>query len=88
MEEKLFTECQYSFIPGGLSVTQLLTHVICKNFGCNPLFDIKGTFADISKAFDKVWHEGLICKLKSYGIGGNPLKLLENYLKTAKKELL
>ena len=38
------------------------------------------TFLDISKAFDKVWHEGLIFKLKSYGPEGNLLKLLENYL--------
>ena len=38
------------------------------------------TFLDISKAFDKVWHEGLIFKLKSYGAEGNLLKLLENYL--------
>ena len=32
------------------------------------------------KVFDKVWHEGLIYKLKSYGIYGNLLKLIENYL--------
>ena len=37
-------------------------------------------FLDISKAFDKVWHEGLIFKLKTYGVEGNLLKLLENYL--------
>ena len=41
---------------------------------------MRGTFLDISKAFDKVWHEGLIFKLKTYGVEGNLLKLLENYL--------
>ena len=41
---------------------------------------MRGTFLDISKAFDKVWHEGLIYKLKTYGIDGKLLKLLENYL--------
>ena len=41
---------------------------------------MRGTFLDISKPFDKVWHEGLIFKLKIYGIEGNLLKLLENYL--------
>ena len=39
-----------------------------------------GIFLDISKAFDTVWHEGLIFKLKIYGIDGNLLKLLINYL--------
>ena len=37
-------------------------------------------FLDISKAFDKVWHEGLLYKLKSMGISGELHKLLENYL--------
>ena len=38
-------------------------------------------FCDVSKAFDKVWHKGLLSKLlKSYGIDGNTLKWIENYL--------
>ena len=34
----------------------------------------------MSKAFDKVWHEGLLYKLKSMGISGEFYDLLENYL--------
>ena len=41
---------------------------------------MRSTFLDISKAFDKVWHKGLIFKLKTYGVEGNLLKVLENYL--------
>jgi hypothetical protein len=37
-------------------------------------------FCDISKAFDRVWHEGLIKKLKSYGISGDLLIWFKNYL--------
>ena len=40
----------------------------------------QSVFLDISKAFDKVWHEDLLYKLKSMGISGELFKLLENYL--------
>ena len=39
-------------------------------------FEVRGVFLDTSKAFDKVWHEGLIFKLKQNGISGNLLNLL------------
>ena len=41
---------------------------------------MRGTFLDTSKAFEKVWHKGLIFKLKTLGVEGNLLKLLDNYL--------
>lgn len=37
-------------------------------------------YCDISKAFDKVWHNGLLVKLQNYGICGNVLGWIENYL--------
>ena len=40
---------------------------------------MRGTFLDISKAFYKVWHESLVFKSKTYGVGSNLLKLLENH---------
>ena len=50
------------------------------SFDCNPPYDIRGTFLDISKAFDNVRHKGLIFKLKSYGVDSSLLKSIENYL--------
>ena len=35
---------------------------------------------DISKAFDSVWHAGLLHKLKSYGISGQIFGLISYYL--------
>ena len=35
---------------------------------------------DISKAFDRVWHAGLIHKLKSYGISGQIFDLISSFL--------
>ena len=37
-------------------------------------------FCDISKAFDRVWHKGLIFKLKQNSICGQLLDWIENYL--------
>ena len=42
-------------------------------------------FLDISKGFDKVWHEGLILKLSHNGISGNLLYLLKDFLKYRKQ---
>ena len=42
----------------------------------------------ISKAFDKVWNDGLIFKLKAYGIEGELLSLLENYLQNREQRLV
>ena len=35
---------------------------------------------DIFKAFDKVWHAGLLHKLKSYGISGQIFSLIYSFL--------
>ena len=57
--------------------------VICKGiykFLFNPSLDTRGIFLDISKAFDRDWHEGLISKLQSYGISGSLLRLVKDFL--------
>ena len=41
---------------------------------------MRGVFLDISKTFDKVWHEGLLLKLSLEGITGNLSKLLRDFL--------
>ena len=45
-------------------------------------------FCDISKAFDRVWHQGLLFKLKENGISGNLLKWIESYLSNQLKKYL
>ena len=44
------------------------------------LLEVQGVFLDLSQAFDDIWLDGLIYKLKSLRISGNLLKLIQNYL--------
>ena len=71
-EEKLLNANQFSFCPSDSFINQLLdiTHEIFEAFDYNPPMEVKSVFLDISKAFDKVWHEGLLYKLKSVYISG------------------
>ena len=57
-----------------------IVHEINSSFDCDPTIDVSGVFLDITKAFDKAWHEGILFKLKSYGVNDEVLTLLTNYL--------
>ena len=54
-----------------------VTQEIFKNFGED--HEVRGVFLDIWKAFDKVWHDGIIFKLPQNGISGNLLKLVRAF---------
>ena len=86
----MFTDCQSGFIPVDSCISQLLsiTQEVQKSFDCDPPEDERGVFLDISKAFDKVWHEGLIFKLKTYGVEGKLIMLVEYYLKNRNQRLV
>ena len=88
IENKLISPNQSGFKPGDSCINQLLaiTHEIYKSFDDG--FEVRGVFLDISKAFDKVWHEGLIFKLKQNGISGNLLNLLCDFLRNRKQRVL
>ena len=76
----LLSKHQSGFRPGDSTINQLLsiTNDIFMSFeeGC----ETRAVFLDISKAFDKVWHEGLLFKLKQNGINGKLLSLISDFL--------
>ena len=86
---KLLNPCQSGFQKGDSCVSQLLkiTHDIFKNLDSNPPVITRSIFLDMSKAFDKVWHEGLLFKLKSYGVEGTLFNMLHNYLSNRKQRV-
>ena len=81
-EHNLLSPNQSGFRPKDSCVYQFLeiTHNIFSSFDCNPTLETRAVFLEISKAFNKVWHEGLVFKLKSMGISGNLLTLMESFL--------
>ena len=64
--------CEYQLL--------LIVHDIYASFDCCPSLEVRDIFFDISKAFDRDWHEDLIYKLQSRGISGLPLKCIESFL--------
>ena len=80
-ENELLNPNQSGFRPFDSCVNQLLSinHEIFSNFDCDPPKDIRAVFLDKSKAFDKIWLPGLIFKIKSFGISGDLLELIENF---------
>ena len=81
-DNSLLTPNQSGFRPNDSCINQLLSivHSIYSDFDHNPSLEVRGNFLDISKVFDKVWHNGLLYKLESFGISGNLLKLFHSYL--------
>ena len=43
---------------------------------------------DISKAFDRVWHDGLLHKLKSYGISDQIFGLISSFLSNRRLQVV
>ena len=78
---------QSGFRPGDSTVNQLIsiTHTIFKAFDCNPSLDVCSVYLDISIAFDRVWHGGLIYKLKRCGVSAKLLSLIQSFLEDRKQ---
>ena len=86
----LITNNQSGFRPQDSTVNQLILLIndIHKSFDNRKSLETRGLFLDISKAFDKVWHKGLIFKLKINGVSRPVLNLLNNYLLNRKQRVV
>ena len=90
VKNNLITKHQSGFRPGDSCGNQLLslTHEIHKAFHDKNCLEVRAVFLDMSKAFDKVWHEGLLYKLQQNGIDGKLLSLFSNYLSNRKQRVV
>lgn len=72
---------QHGFVKGKSTVSNLLeyTNYLCTAF--NDRCQVDTIYTDFRKAFDKVNHRILCCKLSLYGVHGNFLRWVESYIK-------
>ena len=86
----LITKNQSGFRSGDSAINQLieLVNEIQKSFDQRNSYEVRSIFLDISKAFDKVWHEGLIQKLNQNGVCGNALIFPRGYLKDRRQRVV
>ena len=81
----ILTPSQSGFRPNDSTINQLLS--ITSDFykAIDQGKEVRVVFFDISKAFDKVWHRGLLYKLEKIWIRGGLLKWFRNYLHNRKQ---
>jgi hypothetical protein len=88
LDNNFLSPFQSGFIPGDSPVNQLafIYNSFCKAIDEGK--EIRAIFFDISKAFDRVWHKGLLAKLKSAGITGNLLLWFSSYLTNRRQRVI
>ena len=88
LDNNILTAFQSGFIPGDSTTNQLtfLYDAFCRALDEGK--EVRVVFCDISEAFDRVWHKGLIRKLQAAGITGTVLRWFTNYLKDRKQRVV
>ena len=88
ISNNLITKNQSAFRPGDSVTNQLIFLVDKIHSSLDINLEVRSVFLDMSKAFDKVWHEGLLFKLRQNGINGKLINLLKSYLSNRKQRIL
>ena len=80
VSHNLISKVQSGFTPGDSAVFKLadLYNTFAKAIDNGK--EVRLVFCDISKAFDRVWHRGLLFKLRRLGLSGSLLNWITSYL--------
>ena len=79
---------QSGFLPGHSTTCQLIELCHSLSLALDNQMETSVVFCDISKAFDRVWHRGLIVKLKGCGVDGHLLSWFHSYLSNRKQRVI
>ena len=87
-DNNLLSSVQSGFIPGDSTVNQFtyLYNVFCQALRSGK--EVRAVFCDISKAFDTVWHAGLLLKLKAAGVSDKVLAWFKSYLSDRRQRVV
>ena len=87
-DNNILTPLQSGFIPGDSTVNQLtfLYNTFCRALDEGK--EIRVVFCDIKKAFDRVWHAGLLHKLNACGISDTLLDWFKDYLSQRRQRIV
>ena len=87
-DNRLLYKYQSDFLPNHSTTYQLIDiyNHICKSFDDDQFSCM--VFCDVSKAFDRVWHKGLVFKLKQHEISGSLLDWITDCLSNRSQPLL
>ena len=87
-DNDILSALQSGFIPGDSTVNQLIDiyNTSCKSL--DELKEVRAVFCVVSKAFDRVWHTGLLYKLESIGISDNLVLWFSDYLSESKQRVV
>jgi hypothetical protein len=88
LDNCLLTPLQSGFRPRDSTAYQLTDIYNTLTEALDAGKEVRIIFCDISKAFDRVWHKGLILKLKQIGIEGNVIKWINDYLTGRKQRVV
>ena len=79
-ENHVITALQSGFVPGDSTVNQLTDLKNTLRQALDEGKEVRAIFCDISKAFNRVWQEGLLYKLSSVRISESLLQWFTDYL--------
>ena len=84
-QNNLISERQAAYLKDDSTISQLiyLVHTIRNAWGQGNM--AQGVFLDISSAFDKVWHKGLLAKLLQIRVEDTAFNLFQSYLSERKQ---
>ena len=87
-ENSILTPLLSGFIPGDSPTNQMTYLYDTFSRALDSGKKMRVVFCDISKAFDRVWHQGILLKLRAAGVSGKRLSWFRSYLSSRRQKVV